>query len=113
MNTDLTRTPDDLSVLSPDTGLCLLSIRTQRNLPAAVPGVHDQGRHHIQPQHQSTYDWKTKQWSVPINATIAQLVRIGKQSVSIGFGGRYYVATPDFGPHWGVRDVATLLYPKK
>jgi hypothetical protein len=50
---------------------------------------------------------------VPINATIAQLVRIGKQSVSIGFGGRYYVATPDFGPHWGVRDVATLLYPKK
>ena len=62
---------------------------------------------------ESTYDWKTKQWSVPINATIAQLVRIGKQPVSIGFGGRYYVATPDFGPHWGVRVVTTLLYPKK
>lgn len=62
---------------------------------------------------ESTYDWKSKQWSVPINAAIAQLVRIGKQPVSIGFGGRYYVATPDFGPHWGVRVVTTLLYPKK
>lgn len=62
---------------------------------------------------ESTYDWKTKQWSVPINATIAQLVRIGKQPVSIGFGGRYYVATPALGPHWGVRVVTTLLYPKK
>ncbi|HSU67435.1 MAG TPA: hypothetical protein VLJ39_11220 [Tepidisphaeraceae bacterium] len=62
---------------------------------------------------ESTYNWKTKQWSVPINATIAQLVRIGKQPVSIGFGGRYYVATPDFGPHWGVRVVTTLLFPKK
>jgi len=62
---------------------------------------------------ESTYDWKSKQWSVPINVTVAQLVRIGKQPVSFTLGGRYYVARPQFGPDWGVRFVTTLLFPKK
>ncbi|MCF2515224.1 hypothetical protein LVY65_09140 [Sphingomonas sp. G124] len=61
---------------------------------------------------ESTYDWKTKQWSVPINVTVAQLVRIGRQPVSFTLGGRYYVARPKFGPDWGVRFVTTLLFPK-
>jgi hypothetical protein len=62
---------------------------------------------------ESTYNWKTKQWSVPINATVGQLVRIGKQPVSFTLGGRYYLWSPDFGPNWGVRFVTTLLFPKK
>ena len=36
---------------------------------------------------ESTYDWETEEWSVPINAQVAQLVRIGEQRVQIG-GGR-------------------------
>ncbi len=62
---------------------------------------------------ESTYNWKSKQWAVPVNALVSQLVRVGKQPVSFGLGGRYYLATPDFGPHWGMRFVVTLLYPKK
>jgi len=62
---------------------------------------------------ESTYNWKTKQWAVPVNVLVSQLVRVGKQPVSFGLGGRYYFATPDFGPHWGMRFVVTLLYPKK
>ena len=62
---------------------------------------------------ESTYDWKSEQWSVPINVSVSQLVRIGKQPVSFGLGGRYYVVRPDFGPDWGVRFVTTLLFPKK
>lgn len=62
---------------------------------------------------ESTYNWETKQWTVPINATVAQLVRIGKQPVSFTIGGRYYVARPEFGPKWGVRFVTTFLFPKK
>lgn len=61
---------------------------------------------------ESTYDWKSNQWSVPINVTVGQLVRIGKQPVSFTLGGRYYVARPRFGPDWGVRFVTTLLFPK-
>lgn len=62
---------------------------------------------------ESTYDWKSEQWSVPINVQVSQLVRIGKQPVSFGLGGRYYVARPDGGPDWGLRFITTLLFPKK
>ena len=61
---------------------------------------------------ESTYNWETKQWTVPINVTVAQLVRIGKQPVSFALGGRYYVKRPEFGPDWGVRFVTTFLFPK-
>jgi hypothetical protein len=36
---------------------------------------------------ESTYDWKSEQWSVPINLQVSQLVRLGKQPVSFGIGG--------------------------
>jgi len=62
---------------------------------------------------ESTYNWKADQWTVPINVTVGQLVRIGKQPVSFTLGGRYYVVKPEFGPDWGVRFVTTLLFPKK
>lgn len=62
---------------------------------------------------ESTYDWKSDQWSVPINLSVSQLVRIGKQPVSFGIGGRYYVVRPVGGPDWGLRFVTTLLFPKK
>jgi hypothetical protein len=62
---------------------------------------------------ESTYNWKTKEWKVPINLLVSQLVRIKKQPVSFGIGGRYYVTRPEFGPDWGVRFVTTFLFPKK
>ncbi len=62
---------------------------------------------------ESTYDWKAEQWVVPINVSVSQLVKVGKQPVSFGIGGRYYVAKPDGGPNWGLRFVTTLLFPKK
>lgn len=61
---------------------------------------------------ESTYNWETKQWTVPINLMVGQLVRIGKQPVSFTLGGRYYVVSPEFGPDWGVRFVTTFLFPK-
>jgi len=62
----------------------------------------------------STYDWKHTQWTVPLNATAAKLIRIGKQPVSIGGGVRYYADSPDAGPHgWGARLVVTFLFPMK
>jgi hypothetical protein len=61
---------------------------------------------------ESTYDWNAKQWSVPINASVAKLVRFGKLPVSLGLNARYWAASPDSGPHgWGARFVVTLLFP--
>jgi hypothetical protein len=61
---------------------------------------------------ESTYDWKSEQWSVPIIAAVSKLTSIGNQKVSFQLGGRYYAEGPDGGPDWGLRFTATLLFPK-
>ena len=62
---------------------------------------------------ESTYDWDNKKWSVPLNLTVAQLLRMGNQLVQIGGGIRYWATTPDSGPEdWGFRLQFTLLFPK-
>jgi hypothetical protein len=61
---------------------------------------------------ESTYNWKTDDWTVPINAGVTKLVKFGTQPVSLGVLGRYYAESPEFGPHgWGARAVVTFLFP--
>ena len=61
---------------------------------------------------ESTYDWNATQWSVPINASVAKLVRFGRLPVSLGLNARYWADSPDSGPHgWGARFVVTFLFP--
>jgi hypothetical protein len=61
---------------------------------------------------ESTYDWENKRWTVPINLTIAQLVKLGKLPVQFTLGGPYYAERPSGGPDWGLRFVVTFLFPK-
>ena len=62
---------------------------------------------------ESTYDWEEDQWSVPINALVSQLFKIGDQPMQVSAGPRYWAETPDTGPEgWGARAVFTLLFPK-
>lgn len=61
---------------------------------------------------ETSYDWKAKQWTVPVIASVSHVVRFGKQPVSLGVGAKYYAEKPQNGPEWGVRFVATLLFPK-
>ena len=62
---------------------------------------------------ESTYDWEAEQWSIPINLTISQLLRIGKQPISLSAGARYWAESPDSGPEGlGFRLGVTLLFPK-
>jgi len=62
---------------------------------------------------ESTYDWKNKQWSVPVNLTATKVTKVGEQLMSFGGGVRYWADGPDSGPHgWGFRFVVTLLFPK-
>lgn len=62
---------------------------------------------------ETTYDWRHEQWTVPINGLVSKVLRVGKQAVSLGVGGKYYAEVPDGGPEWGVRVVVTFLFPKK
>ena len=62
---------------------------------------------------ESTYDWNASKWSVPINAVVSQLFKVGNQPMQLGLGARYWAESPDGGPNgWGVRVVYTLLFPK-
>jgi hypothetical protein len=62
---------------------------------------------------ESTYDWESKEWSVPINFLVAQMLKIGKLPVQIAAGVRYWVDSPDGGPEdWGARLQFTFLFPK-
>jgi hypothetical protein len=64
---------------------------------------------------ESTYNWKasTDRWSVPINFSVSQLIKFGKQPVSLSGGLRYWAESPANGPSgFGFRFAVTLLFPK-
>lgn len=62
---------------------------------------------------ETSYDWEAEEWSVPINAQVSKLTRIGKQPVSIGAGVRYWANSSPTGPEgWGFRLIVSYLFPK-
>jgi hypothetical protein len=62
---------------------------------------------------ESTYDWENEQWSVPVNATVAQMLKIGSQIIQLQLGARYWAETGDSGPEdWGARAALIFLFPK-
>lgn len=62
---------------------------------------------------ESTYDWESDQWAVPVNATVAQLLKVGPQILQLTLGARYWAESVDNGPEdWGGRAAVTFLFPK-
>jgi hypothetical protein len=61
---------------------------------------------------ESTYNWETEDWTVPINLTATQLVKLGKRPVSFLVGYRKYMGSPPGEQDWGLRFQVTLLFPK-
>jgi hypothetical protein len=61
---------------------------------------------------ESSYNWKTRRWTVPINATIAQLYNFGGQRVQLTAGVRAVTAHEEGGAEWGLRFAATFLFPQ-
>jgi hypothetical protein len=61
---------------------------------------------------ESTYDWSSSQWTVPLNASISQLVKLGSNPVQFSLGAKYYAEKPANGPEWGLRFAVTLLFPR-
>jgi hypothetical protein len=62
---------------------------------------------------ESAYDWENEAWSVPVNASVSQLLKIGPQIFQVTVGARYWAESPDNGPEgWGARAQFTLLFPK-
>lgn len=63
---------------------------------------------------ESTYNWESDEWSVPINFMVSKLTKFGDQPVSFQVGARYWATAPESGPEgWGLRANVTFLFPAK
>ncbi len=61
---------------------------------------------------ETSYNWTTDEWTVPINAVVNKLSSIGNQPVQYFMGGRYWAVSPDASPHdFGFRFGITFLFP--
>jgi hypothetical protein len=64
-------------------------------------------------QSESSYNWTTDQWSIPVNAAVSKLVRFGKLPVSLQAGVGYWAESPDAGPEgFRFRLQANIVLPK-
>ncbi len=62
---------------------------------------------------ESSYDWKNEEWSVPVNFSVAQKLKLGKLPVQISLGVRYWADTTENGPEdFGGRFQFTFIFPK-
>ena len=62
---------------------------------------------------ESTYNWKTKEWSVPLNLAVTQMFKLGNQIMSFQLGVRYWADSPANGAQGvGYRAALTFLFPK-
>jgi hypothetical protein len=61
---------------------------------------------------ESSYDWKQRQWTVPVLVNLSQLVKIGKLPIELKLSGKYYAEAPQGAPEWGLRFTITFLFPK-
>ena len=62
---------------------------------------------------ESTYDWESSKWTVPLNLTVKQLLRLGGAPMQFELGPKLYVEGPTSAPDWGIRFTYTLLFPTK
>ena len=67
----------------------------------------------VSAQTETTYNWNTEKWSVPINAAVSKLVRWGKIPVSLQAGVGYWLESPETGPEgFRFRLQANFVLPK-
>ena len=58
------------------------------------------------------YDWKTHNWTVPLQLDISKTVKVGNVPVKLELEVNYYVAQPDlFGPKWMIGFNITPVVP--
>jgi hypothetical protein len=64
-------------------------------------------------QSETTYNWESRKWSVPVNVAVAKLVMMGKLPVSLQAGVGRWLTSPDSGPDgWRFRMQANFVLPK-
>ena len=63
---------------------------------------------------ETEYDWRSEERSVPIVATVNQLIEVGGQPFYIGAGPRYWADSAPGDPEgWGVNIQFILVFPRE
>jgi len=58
------------------------------------------------------YDWKTEDWTIPLNLTAGRTIKFGNMPVKLALEVNYYVERPDpFGPQWMIGFSITPVVP--
>lgn len=60
---------------------------------------------------ETVYDWEASDWTIPVNLTVSQMLKIGKLPIQVAAGPRVYVERPSNGPDWGLRCTVNFLLP--
>ena len=64
-------------------------------------------------QTESSYNWNTEKWSVPVSLSVSQVLKLGPQIIQLKLGARYWAEAPETGPEgWGVKAGIVFLFPK-
>lgn len=64
-------------------------------------------------QTESVYNWTSEEWSVPVSASVSQVLKLGDQLIQLKLGARHWADTPDSGPEgWGMKVGVVFLFPK-
>ncbi|WP_323814072.1 transporter [Cellvibrio sp. NN19] len=64
-------------------------------------------------QAESTYDWKSEEWNIPIGMFVSKVTKFGSQPVQFQIGPRYYAEHTENGPRgWGFRAGLVFMFPK-
>lgn len=61
---------------------------------------------------ESNYDWLNRQWYVPIEAGLGQMLLFGHQPVSFGLTGKYWAVKPQTSGDWSLRFTITFIFAK-
>jgi hypothetical protein len=61
---------------------------------------------------ETTYDWTTGRWTVPVYAVLARLVYVRRQPIDLALGPIVYLERGGDIPRYGVRASITLVLPK-
>lgn len=62
---------------------------------------------------EGTYNWDKSEWSAPLNLSIAKLVNLGGQNISLSGGIGYWMDSPNGqADNWRFRLQVTYLFPK-
>lgn len=64
-------------------------------------------------QSETSYNWETSDWTVPVNASVAKLVMFGKMPVSLQGGVGYWFESPEAAADdWRLRFQANFVFSK-